>query len=134
MKTVEVAAAVIRSEDESGRPVIYATCRGYGGWEGYWEFPGGKLEEGETPRQALIREIREELDIEIEVGDYLDTVEYDYPDFHLSMECYICRIACGEPKLLEHEAAVWVGVDDLESLGWLPADRVLLPRIKELMK
>ena len=124
MMTLQVVAAVIR---DGGR--IFATQRGYGEHKDGWEFPGGKIEQGETPRQALAREIREELDTEISVGEYLTTVEYDYPAFHLSMRCYRCALASGEPKLLEHEAARWLGKEELDSVNWLPADRQILPEI-----
>jgi 8-oxo-dGTP diphosphatase len=110
---------------------MYATQRGYGAWRDYWEFPGGKIEPGETPEEALIREIREELDVGITVLGHLCDVEYDYPEFHLSMQCFRCRIDKGEPKLLEHEAAKWLGRDELYSVGWLPADLEILPEIEK---
>ena len=125
MKTVNVAAAVIR---DGGR--IFATQRGYGDYKDGWEFPGGKIEPGETPRQALVREIREELDTEIRVGDYLATIEYDYPLFHLSMQCFWCTITEGTPVLKEHEAARWLDVESLDQVDWLPADRTILEQIK----
>lgn len=126
MKTIQVVAAVIFHE---GR--IYATQRGYGAWRDYWEFPGGKIEPGETPEAALAREIREELDIGITVLDPLCGVEYDYPEFHLSMQCFRCRIDKGEPRLLEREAARWLGREELYSVGWLPADLEILPVIEK---
>ena len=126
MKTIQVVAAVIFHE---GR--IYATQRGYGAWRDYWEFPGGKIEPGETPEAALAREIRGELDIGITVLDPLCGVEYDYPEFHLSMQCFRCRIDKGEPRLLEHEAARWLGREELYSVGWLPADLEILPVIEK---
>ena len=126
MKTIRVAAAVIRKENE-----IFATQRGYGEFKDGWEFPGGKIEEGETPEQALVREIREELNTEIRVGELIDTVEYDYPDFHLSMDCFWCEIVKGELDLREHEAARWLNRETLYSVGWLPADIGLIEKIKE---
>ena len=126
MKTIRVVAAVIFHE---GR--MYATQRGYGAWQDYWEFPGGKIESGETPEEALIREIREELDIGISVLGCLCDVEYDYPEFHLSMQCFRCGIVSGEPKLLEHEAARWLGREELYSVEWLPADWSILPEIEK---
>ena len=124
MKNVKVVAALIF---HGGK--LFATQRGYGPWRDWWEFPGGKVEEGETPEQALAREIREELDVGIEVRAYTCAVEYDYPEFHLSMRCYRCALASGEPKLLEHEAARWLGKEELDSVNWLPADRQILPEI-----
>lgn len=125
MKVVKVVAAVIAEE---GR--IFATQRGYGEFKDGWEFPGGKIEEGETPQQALVREIREELDTEVEVGDLLGTVEYDYPTFHLSMQCFLCRIKSGSLNLKEHEAARWLSKDELDSVDWLPADIEVLEWIR----
>ena len=129
MKTIRVVAAVIRKGD-----AIFATARGYGEFKGQWEFPGGKVEEGETPQQALIREIEEELDTEIEVGELIQTVEYDYPNFHLSMDCFFCTIKSGKLVLKEHEAAKWLTVDTLDSVNWLPADRGLIEAIKMYMR
>lgn len=129
MKTVNVVAAIIRDNDQ-----IFATQRGYGEFKDGWEFPGGKVEEGETPEQALKREIEEELNTEIEVGDYLTTIEYDYPKFHLSMRCYWARIVEGRPVLLEHEAARWLFVDELDSVEWLPADITIINLIKEKLE
>lgn len=125
MKTVDVAAAVIRVGNR-----VLATQRGYGEWRGGWEFPGGKTEPGESPQQALVREIREELCLHICVGRLLRTIEYDYPTFHLRMHCYLCEIAGGKLTLEEHEAALWVAADELETLDWLPADRELLPELR----
>ncbi len=125
MKTIDVVAAVIRVGNR-----VLATQRGYGEWRGSWEFPGGKTEPGESPSQALVREIREELCLHIHVGRLLRTIEYDYPTFHLRMHCYLCEMAGGRLTLEEHEAALWVGVDDLEKLDWLPADRELLPELR----
>lgn len=117
MKTKSVVAAVIVHNHR-----IFATQRGYGDWKDWWEFPGGKIEPGETPQEALRREIREELATEVEVGELLHTVEYDYPDFHLSMQCFRCAITGNEPTLLEHEAARWLAPSELHSVKWLPAD------------
>ena len=125
-KTIEVAAAVIRRGDR-----ILATQRGYGEHKDGWEFPGGKLEPGETPREALAREIREELAVDVRVGDCLADVEYAYPGFRLRMRCFWCRIPAGEPVLREHEAARWLALDDLDSVAWLPADRLVLPHVRE---
>ncbi|HIX19159.1 MAG TPA: (deoxy)nucleoside triphosphate pyrophosphohydrolase [Candidatus Akkermansia intestinigallinarum] len=125
MKTIDVVAAVIRVGNR-----VLATQRGYGEWRGSWEFPGGKTEPGESPSQALVREIREELCLHIHVGRLLRTIEYDYPTFHLRMHCYLCEMAGGRLTLEEHEAALWVGADDLEKLDWLPADRELLPELR----
>ncbi|MCU6800913.1 (deoxy)nucleoside triphosphate pyrophosphohydrolase [Alitiscatomonas aceti] len=125
MKTIKVVAAVIRSGDK-----VFATQRGYGEFEGGWEFPGGKIEPGETPEQALIREIKEELDTEIEVGERIDTVEYDYPKFHLSMDCFWCSIIHGDLVLLEAEDSKWLTKDTLYSVDWLPADAGLVQKIE----
>ena len=125
MKIIKVVAAIIAQE---GR--IFATQRGYGEFKDGWEFPGGKIEEGETPQQALVREIQEELDTEVEVGDLLGTVEYDYPTFHLSMQCFLCRIKAGSLNLKEHEAARWLAEDELDSVDWLPADIEVLEWIR----
>lgn len=124
MKTIEVVAALIVHE---GR--IFATQRGYGEWKGYWEFPGGKIEPGETPEEALVREIREELATEICVERYVTTIEWDYPAFHLSMRCYLCSIVSGNLTLLEHEAATWLDRQNLRSVQWLPADKTILDEI-----
>ena len=125
MKTIRVVAAVIRDDRK-----IFATQRGYGEWKGGWEFPGGKIEEGETPQEALKREIREELDTEIVVGELIDTIEYDYPTFHLSMDCFWCEIENGNLVLKEHQAAKWLGKDTIEDVQWLPADVGLIEKIK----
>lgn len=121
MKIVKVVAAIIIHNDK-----IFATQRGYGEFKDGWEFPGGKIEPGETPEQALVREIKEELDADIEVGRLFDTVEYDYPNFHLSMDCFICSLKSEELTLKEHEAAKWLTVDTLDSVDWLPADKGLV--------
>ncbi len=125
MKTVEVVAAVIRNKN-----YIFATQRGYGDFKDGWEFPGGKMEKGETLQQALIREIREELETEIRVGDLIDTVEYDYPEFHLIMHCFWCTVESGKLILKEHQAAKWLPKEELDSVEWLPADRIVLKKIK----
>jgi len=127
-KTIEVVAAVIIDAD--GR--IFATQRGYGEWKDWWEFPGGKIETGETPGQALCREIREELDADIEVGDLLRTIDYDYPKFHLTMHCYRCTLPDGHLTLLEHEAAKWLKPSELHSVRWLPADEDLINKLTQL--
>ena len=125
MKTIRVVAAVIRKGD-----AIFATARGYGEFKGQWEFPGGKVEEGATPQQALIREIEEELDTEIEVGELIQTVEYDYPNFHLSMDCFWAVVKTGKLVLKEAEAARWLTKEELDSVNWLPADIDLIQRLK----
>ena len=130
MKTVRVVAAVIKAENGKGQPIIFATQRGYGDLKGGWEFPGGKIEEGETPQEALKREIMEELDTEISVGDLIDTIEYDYLTFHLSMDCFWCEIVKGDLVLKEHEAAKWLSKDELDSVEWLPADVTLIDQIR----
>ena len=129
MKTVRVVAAVIKALNENGEPIIFATQRGYGDFKDGWEFPGGKIEEGETPQEALKREIMEELDTEISVGELINTVEYDYPTFHLSMDCFWCEIVKGDLVLKEHEAAKWVTKEQLNSVAWLPADIKLVENI-----
>lgn len=132
MKTIRVAAAIICDSFPDIKK-IYATARGYGAYRGQWEFPGGKIEAGETPRQALVREIREELDTEITVRDLLTTIEYDYPDFHLSMDCFWCEVLLGQLTLKEAEAARWLTKDTLDSVPWLPADRSLIEKIREAL-
>ena len=129
MKTIKVAAAVIR---DGAR--VFATQRGYGAYKDYWEFPGGKLEPGETPEEALRREIREELETEIRVEEYLTTVEHDYPEFHLSMVCFLAAVTAGSLTLKEHEAARWLGPEELDSVNWLPADRHLVSALKARME
>lgn len=131
MKTIKVAAAVICGTFENTTK-IFATSRGYGEFKGKWEFPGGKVEPGETSRQALAREIKEELDVNIKVGELIDTVEYDYPAFHLSMDCFLCTISNGEIVLKEALEAKWLSKDELHSVDWLPADIALIDKIKLL--
>lgn len=134
-KTIRVVAAIIKAINEVGETIIFATQRGYGDFKGGWEFPGGKIEEGETPQEALVREIREELETEIKVGELIDTIEYDYPTFHLSMDCFWAEIVSGDLVLKEHEAAKWLTCEELDSVEWLPADITLIEKIqKELIK
>lgn len=133
MKTIRVVAAIIKTINEDGEPIIFATQRGYGEFKGGWEFPGGKIEEGETPKEALIREIKEELETEIMVGELLDTIEYDYPTFHLSMDCFWCEIISGDLVLKEAEAAKWLTKEELYSVQWLPADITLIDKIRCVM-
>lgn len=128
MKTIEVVAAIITHNDQ-----IFATQRGYGEFKDGWEFPGGKMEPGETPQQALVRKIQEELDTEIEVGSLVETVEYDYPNFHLTMHCFLCTIRSGELVLKEHEAAKWLTREELDSVDWLPADVKVVEKLKDTM-
>ena len=124
MKHIEVVAAIIRKEDK-----VFATQRGYGEWKDWWEFPGGKMEPGELPQDALKREIREELSTEINVNEYLCTVEYDYPKFHLTMHCYLCSLLTDVLHLNEHEAARWLAKGELDSVNWLPADKTIIEQL-----
>lgn len=128
MKTVKVVAAVIRDGNQ-----IFATARGYGEFKGQWEFPGGKMEAGETPRQALVREIKEELDTDIEVGGLIDTIEYDYQTFHLSMDCFWAKVIRGQLVLKEAEAARWLTKESLDCVQWLPADLTIIEKIREAL-
>lgn len=130
MKTISVVAAVI-CDDIQNPTRVFATQRGYGEYKDGWEFPGGKVEAGETPEQALVREIREELDTEIKVGEYIDTIEYDYPAFHLSMRCYWCEVISGKLELKEAEDAKWVTKVTIDSVDWLPADITIIEKIKK---
>lgn len=125
LKRIEVVAAIIEHEGK-----IFATQRGYGEWKDWWEFPGGKIEPGESREEALVREIREELATEIKVGELLTTVEYDYPKFHLTMHCFLCSVVSGELSLLEHEDARWLSRDELDSVKWLPADEGIIELLK----
>ena len=130
MKTIRVVAAIIKAINENGEPIIFATQRGYGDFKGGWEFPGGKIEEGEIPQEALVREIKEELETEIVVGELIDTIEYDYPSFHLSMDCFWAEIVSGDLVLTEHTAAKWLTKDELDSVEWLPADITLIDKVR----
>ena len=129
MKTIEVVAAIIIKDGQ-----VFATQRGYGEFQGWWEFPGGKMEAGESPQEALKREINEELDADIQVNELLETVEWDYPNFHLTMRCFICSLLSESIHLNEHEAATWLTHEPLRSVKWLPADEILLDKIAEYLK
>ena len=133
MKTIRVVAAIIKAVNDNGEPIVFATQRGYGDLKGGWEFPGGKIEGGETPQEALKREIMEELETEITVGELIDTIEYDYPTFHLSMDCFWAEIVSGDLVLIEHKAAKWLTKDELDSVDWLPADITLIDKIREVI-
>ena len=132
VKTIRVVAAVI-CDDVNNKREIFATARGYGELKGGWEFPGGKIEEGESPQEALMREIDEELGAKISVGDLIDTIEYDYPTFHLSMDCFWAEVVEGELVLKEHETAKWLRKEELDSVAWLPADITLIDQIRSAM-
>ena len=129
MKTIKVVAAIIIKDGQ-----VFATQRGYGEFQGWWEFPGGKMETGESPQEALKREINEELDADIQVNELLETVEWDYPNFHLTMHCFICNLLSESLHLNEHEAATWLNLENLRSVKWLPADEILLDKIAEYLK
>ena len=133
MKTISVVAAVIIRTRQDGTKEVFATQRGYGEYKDWWEFPGGKIEEGESPETALAREIREELATEIEVGKYIDTIEYDYPNFHLSMRCYECRVLSGKLELLEHENSAWLTEKTLRTVKWLVADLKIMDTVAALL-
>ena len=129
MKTIEVGAAIIIKDGH-----VFATQRGYGEWQGWWEFPGGKMEAGESPQEALRREIKEELDADVSVGELLETVEWDYPNFHLTMHCFLCNLLSESLHLNEHEAAAWLTYATLKSVKWLPADEILLDKIADYLR
>ena len=133
MKTIPVVAAIILRTSPQGTRSVFATQRGYGDWRGFWEFPGGKVESGETPQEALAREIHEELATQISVGEKIATIEYDYPTFHLSMQCFACEVVSGKLELLEHENAAWLTKENLYSVNWLPADITILDAVEELL-
>ena len=126
MKTIKVVAAIIIKDDK-----IFATQRGYGAYKDGWEFPGGKIEPGETPQEALVREIKEELDADIIVGELFDVIEYDYPEFHLSMDCFLCSLASEHMEIREHEAAKWLTKEELETVDWLPADIITVKKLEK---
>ena len=134
LKIIPVVAALIFRTSPQGTRSVFATQRGYGEWRGFWEFPGGKIESGETPQAALAREIREELATQISVGEKIATIEYDYPTFHLSMECFACQVISGKLELLEHENAAWLAAENLRSVKWLPADELILGKIEILLQ
>ncbi len=129
MKQIKVVAAVIRANNEEGKEIIFAAQRGHGEFKGGWEFPGGKIEKGETPQEAIKREIMEEFNTEIEVGDLIDTIEHDYPTFHISIDCFWCKIAKGDLVLTEHDAACWLTKEQLEEVSWIPADLKIVKKL-----
>ena len=133
-KCIRVVAAIIISENSDKKKMVFATQRGYGEFKDGWEFPGGKIEDGETPEEAIVREIKEELETEIKVENYFDTIEYDYPEFHLSMDCFVASIVEGDIVLKEHEAAKWLTVDELDCVEWLPADITIIDEIRQLLQ
>lgn len=133
MKIIRVVAAVIKDINKEKQPIIFATQRGYGEWKGWWEFPGGKIEEGETPQEALKREVMEELDTEIEIGEFIDTIEYDYPSFHLSMDCFWAEVVAGNLVLKEHQDARWLTKEEIKLVKWLPADIALVEKISLIL-
>lgn len=133
LKTIPIVAALIFRTSPQGTRSVFATQRGYGDWKGWWEFPGGKIEAGESPEAALEREIREELATQIKVGERIGTIEYDYPAFHLSMQCFACQVVSGKLELLEHENAAWLTKETLRSVKWLPADIKILDAVEKLL-
>ena len=133
MKTIKVVAAIIKAMNENNETLVFATQRGYGEFKGGWEFPGGKIETNESAKQALIREIKEELDVDIIVNDFVDTIEYDYPDFHLIMDCFFATIISGNITLKEHKDGKWLTKEQLDSVEWLDADISLINKIKEIL-
>ena len=133
MKSIPVVAALIFRTSPQGTRSVFATQRGYGEWRGFWEFPGGKIESGETPQTALVREIREELATQISVGERIGTIEYDYSTFHLSMQCFACQVISGKLELLEHENAAWLTKENLYVVNWLPADITILDAVEKLL-
>lgn len=133
MKIIRVVAAVIKDINKEKQPIIFATQRGYGEWKGWWEFPGGKIEERETPQEALKREVMEELDTEIEVGEFIDTIEYDYPNFHLSLDCFWAKVVAGNLVLKEHQDARWLTKEEIKLVKWLPADITLVEKISLIL-
>ena len=133
MKKIRVVAAMIVAKKNNDEKMVFATQRGYGELKDGWEFPGGKIEEGETPEEAIVREIKEELDTVIKVDKFIDTIEYDYPEFHLSMDCFLCTIIDGDLVLKEHEAARWLTKETLDSVDWLPADVTIIDAVRELI-
>ena len=135
MKQITVSGTIIlRINPQTNKKEIFTTQRGYGDWKGWWEFPGGKLEPGETPEQCIVREIKEELDTDVKAERILGVVDYDYPNFHLTMHCILCNIISGKLTLLEHEAAKWVTKETLRSIEWLPADQLILDKVEELLE
>ena len=132
MKHITVSAAII-IRDNNGTKEVFSTARGYGDYKGWWEFPGGKLEEGESPQQCIVREIKEELDTVVDAHNVLDVVEWDYPQFHLSMHCIVCSVVSGQLKLLEAEESCWLNKSNLRSVKWLPADEIILDKIEALL-
>ncbi len=134
MKTITVSGAIIiRTNPDTHRKEVFATQRGYGDWKGWWEIPGGKIESGETPEECIVREIREELAMEVKAEKNVAVVDYDYPEFHLTMHCILCTIVTGQPKLLEHQASQWLTAETLNKVKWLPADKLILNQINDLL-
>ncbi|MCQ2247982.1 MAG: (deoxy)nucleoside triphosphate pyrophosphohydrolase [Treponema sp.] len=134
MKTITVSGAIIiRTNPDTHQKEVFATQRGYGDWKGWWEIPGGKIESGETPEECIVREIREELAMEVKAEETIAIVDYDYPAFHLTMHCILCTIVNGQPKLLEHQSAQWLTAETLTEITWLPADKLILKQINDLL-